>query len=148
MVELHNLPKEKGKLKKRKRVGRGPSSGKGKTCGRGHGGQNARSGGGVRPGFEGGQNPLYLRLPKLPGFRNINRLEFTVVNISDLNIFKAKTVVERDKLAEKGLIKKKKLPLKILGHGQLDKELTVKAQAFSKTAKEKIEKAGGKAVVV
>lgn len=148
MVKLHNIPREKGRNKNRKRLGRGPSSGRGKTSGRGHGGQNSRSGGGVRPGFEGGQNPLHIRLPKLPGFKNKFRQEYSVVNVSDLNGFKAKSKITIEQLAEKGLIKKKEKPLKILGNGELDKELTVEAQAFSQSAKEKIEKAGGKAVVI
>ena len=132
----------------RKRIGRGPGSGTGKTSGKGHKGQNARSGGGVRPGFEGGQLPLFRRLPKR-GFNNYEfRTEYAVVNVGDLNDFKDGSVIELKNLKESGLVKKEKDGIKILGSGELTKKLTVKANKFSSTAKEKIENAGGKIEVI
>lgn len=140
--ELESLKKD------RKRVGRGPGSGNGKTSGKGHKGQNARSGGGVRPGFEGGQLPLFRRLPKR-GFNNYEfRTEYAVVNVGDLNDFKDGSVIELKNLKESGLVKKEKDGIKILGSGELTKKLTVKANKFSSTAKEKIENAGGKIEVI
>ena len=134
--------------KARKRIGRGPGSGNGKTSGKGHKGQNARSGGGVRPGFEGGQLPLFRRLPKR-GFNNYEfRTEYAVVNVGDLNDFKDGSVIELKNLKESGLVKKEKDGIKILGSGELTKKLTVKANKFSSTAKEKIENAGGKIEVI
>ena len=131
----------------RNRVGRGPGSGNGKTSGRGQKGQNARSGGGVRLGFEGGQTPLARRLPKR-GFTNFNRKEYAIVNVETLNRFEEGTTVNVALLLEKGIIKKELSGLKVLGNGELTKKLTVEAVKFSKSAKEAIEKAGGKAEVI
>ena len=134
--------------KNRKRVGRGPGSGLGKTSGKGQKGQNARSGGGVRPGFEGGQLPLFRRLSKR-GFNNYNfRTVYSTVNIEDLNRFEDNTVVDTALLKEVGLINKELDGVKVLGNGELTKKLTVKANAFSKSAKEKIENIGGKTEVI
>lgn len=146
-MKLHELSSLDGSVKNRKIVGRGPGSGTGKTSGKGEKGQNARSGGGVRPGFEGGQMPLYRRIPKR-GFTNIWGTEYTAVNVSELNRFEAGTVVTPELLKETGLAKQVKDGIKILGNGTLDKNLTVQAQKFSKTAIEKIEAAGGKAEVI
>ena len=131
----------------RNRVGRGPGSGNGKTSGRGQQGQNSRSGGGVRLGFEGGQTPLARRLPKR-GFTNFNRKEYAIVNVETLNRFEEGTTVNVALLLEKGIIKKELSGLKVLGNGELTKKLTVEAVKFSKSAKEAIEKAGGKAEVI
>ena len=131
-----------------KRKGRGTSSGMGKTSSRGQKGQKARSGGGVRLGFEGGQNPLFRRIPKR-GFNNYNfRVRYAVINVSDLNRFKDGSEITPELLKEMGLVKKQLDGIKVLGNGTLDKKLTVKASVFSKTAKEKIEKNGGKAEVI
>ena len=130
-----------------KRVGRGSSSGHGDTSGRGNKGQNARSGGGVRPGFEGGQTPLFKRLPKR-GFTNVNRKEWAVVNLTDLNVFEDKSVVDIAALKQAGLVKKVYDGVKILGDGELNVALTVKANKFSKSALEKIKTAGGNAEVI
>ena len=147
-MKLHELKPSEGAFKTRKRVGRGVASGHGKTSGKGHKGQNARSGGGVRPGFEGGQLPLFRRLPKR-GFNNYEfRTEYAVVNVGDLNDFKDGSVIELKNLKESGLVKKEKDGIKILGSGELTKKLTVKANKFSSTAKEKIENAGGKIEVI
>ncbi|WP_296971673.1 50S ribosomal protein L15 [Tepidanaerobacter sp. EBM-38] len=146
-MRLHDLSPAEGSKRKSKRVGRGMSSGHGKTSTRGHKGQNARSGGGVRPGFEGGQMPLYRRLPKR-GFTNIFKKEFAVVNVEDLNIFEENTKVTPELLIEKGIIKKVKDGIKILGEGDLKVKLDVEANAFSKSAQEKIEAVGGKAEVI
>ena len=132
----------------RKRIGRGPGSGSGKTAGKGHKGQNARSGGGVRPGFEGGQLPLYRRLSKR-GFNNYNfRTVYATVNVSDLSIFDEGTVVTVEKLKEVGLVNKELDGVKVLGNGELSKKLTVKANKFSETAKQKIENVGGTIEVI
>mgnify|MGYP003409998854 FL=1 len=141
-MKLNELKPVEGARHYKKRVGRGTGSGLGKTSTRGHKGQNARSGGGVRPGFEGGQTPLFKRLPKR-GFTNINRLEYAVVNVSDLNTFEAGSVVDLQALKQKGLVKKEYEGVKVLGHGELKVALTVKAKKFSETAKEKISAAGG-----
>lgn len=134
--------------KARKRIGRGIGSGTGKTAGRGHKGQLARSGGRPRPGFEGGQMPLFQRLPKR-GFNNINRKEYAIINVGDLNIFKDGDVITRELLVEKNMIKKRgNHGLKILGDGELSVKLTVKANLFSKTAEEAITKVGGTAEVI
>lgn len=147
-MKLHELKPNEGSVKNRKRVGRGPGSGLGKTSGKGHKGQNARSGGGVRPGFEGGQLPLFRRLPKR-GFNNYEfRTEYAIVNVGDLNNFKDDSVIELKQLKESGLVKKTKDGIKILGNGELTKKLTVKANKFSDTAKAKIENAGGKIEVI
>ena len=142
--ELSNLEKTN-----RKRIGRGPGSGTGKTAGKGHKGQNARSGGGVRPGFEGGQLPLYRRLSKR-GFNNYNfRTVYATVNVSDLERFDEGTVVDAELLKKVGLVVNKELDgIKVLGNGELTKKLTVKANKFSDTAKEKIENVGGTTEVI
>lgn len=146
-MKLHELSPAPGSRKERKRVGRGPSSGTGKTSGRGHKGQNSRSGGGVRPGFEGGQNPLYRRLPKR-GFVNPTRKEYAVVNIEELNSFAAGTEVTPEVLVESGIVNNTKSGIKILGNGEVTVKLTVKANKFSQSAVEKIEAAGGKTEVI
>ena len=146
-MKLHELSPVEGSKKDSKRIGRGHGSGNGKTAGKGHKGQNARSGGGVRPGFEGGQMPMTRRIPKR-GFNNIFATKYSVVNVSDLDQFVDGTVVDADLLKASGLIKKTNDGVKILGNGELTKNLTVKAAAFSASAKEKIEKAGGKAEVM
>ena len=141
--ELNNL-----ETKNRKRIGRGPGSGHGKTAGKGHKGQNARSGGGVRPGFEGGQLPLYRRLSKR-GFNNYNfRTTYAIVNVADLEKFKEGTVVDKELLVKEGLITKELDGIKVLGNGNLTKKLTVKANKFSETAKQKIENVGGVVEVI
>ena len=143
-MKLHELHAPAGATKAPKRKGRGTATGQGKTAGRGMNGQNSRSGGGVRLGFEGGQMPLYRRLPKR-GFTNIWGTEYTIINVEDLNRFEAGTVVTPEVLVEAGLVKQVKDGIKILGNGDLEKNLTVQAHKFSKTAVEKIEAAGGKA---
>ena len=141
---LSQLTPPKGAVKKRRRVGRGPGSGHGKTCGRGHKGQGSRSGGGVRPGFEGGQMPLQRRLPKR-GFYNIFRKEYVVINIGDLDQYAVDGVVSVDILNEnRQLPKGKNVGLKILGEGEMTQPLTVSAHRFTKSALQKIEAAGGK----
>ncbi len=149
-MKLHDLrPNEGGGSQKPKRVGRGTGSGHGKTSTRGHKGQNSRSGGGTRPGFEGGQMPLYRRLPKR-GFTNIFAKEYAEINIEVLNRFEDGAVVTPEVLISEGIVKngKAKDGVKILGNGDLNKKLTVKAHKFSKTAAEKIEAAGGKVEVI
>lgn len=146
-MKLHELAPAPGSKKTRTRVGRGLGSGLGKTSGKGHKGQNARSGGGVRPGFEGGQKPLYLRLPKR-GFKNIWALELAEVNVSELNRFEDGAVVDPVALIEAGILKNVRDGIKILGNGELTKSLTVKANGFTKSAMEKIQAAGGKAEVI
>jgi len=142
-MKLHELKPAPGSRRPRKRVGRGIAAGQGKTAGRGTKGQKARAGGGVRPGFEGGQNPLYRRLPKR-GFTNPNRKEYAVINVvKDLNRFDEGTVVTPELLKEKGIVKNLKDGLKVLGDGDLSVKLTVKAHKFSRTAEEKIAAAGG-----
>ncbi len=147
-MKLSELKPNPGSRKRKKRVGRGYGSGHGLTATRGTKGQKARSGGAKGPYFEGGQNPLHLRLPRYPGFKNIFKKEYTCINVVDLNVFKNGEEVTRDSLIEKGLIKKNEKLIKILGRGELQKKLVVKADAFSKKAKEKIESAGGKAEVI
>ncbi len=146
-MKLHELKPAPGSNKAPKRVGRGIGSGHGKTAGRGHKGQNARSGGGVRPGFEGGQMPLYRRLPKR-GFNNPNRKEYAIVNLETLNRFEEGTVVTPELLKERGVVKNLKDGLKILGRGELNVKLTVKAHKFSQSALSKIEAAGGQTEVI
>lgn len=146
-MKLHELKAVPGAAKAPKRKGRGTATGQGKTAGRGMNGQNSRSGGGTRPGFEGGQMPLYRRIPKR-GFTNIWATEYTVLNVDDLNRFDAGTVVTPALLEEVGLVKQVKDGIKILGNGTLEKNITVQAHKFSKTAIEKIESAGGKAEVI
>ncbi len=145
-MKLHELTNLESK--NRKRIGRGPGSGTGKTAGKGHKGQNARSGGGVRPGFEGGQLPLYRRLSKR-GFNNYNfRTIYATVNVSDLERFDEGKTVTIEMLKEAGLVKKELDGVKVLGNGELTKKLTVKANKFSETAQKKIEKAGGSVEVI
>ena len=146
-MKLNELSPAPGSVKKSFRVGRGNGSGAGKTAGKGHKGQNARSGGGVRPGFEGGQMPLARRLPKR-GFHNIFGTTYAPVNVETLNRFEDGTEVTAELLLETGVISKALDGVKILGNGEITKKLTVKATAFSASAKEKIEKAGGKAEVI
>lgn len=146
-MKLHELSPAPGSVKDVKRIGRGHGSGQGKTAGKGHKGQKARSGGGVRPGFEGGQTTLARRIPKR-GFNNIFRTEYATVNVSNLEKFVDGTVVDAELLKASGLIKKELDGVKILGNGELTKNLTVKAAKFTAAAKEKIEKAGGKAEVM
>lgn len=142
MKNLGNLSPAKGSNKSIKRIGRGIGSGLGKTSGKGHKGQKARKGGGIAPGFEGGQTPLYRRLPKR-GFTNIFRVEYTTVDLGDLNRFDNDATVTIDTLKEVGLIKSTRTKIKILGNGSLDKKLSVKVQKATKSAKEAITKAGG-----
>lgn len=146
-MKLHELRAVEGATKAPKRKGRGTASGWGKTAGRGMNGQNSRSGGGVRPGFEGGQMPLYRRIPKR-GFTNIWATKYTTINVEDLNRFEAGTVVTPELLKEAGVVKQVKDGIKVLGNGALEKNISVKAHKFSKTAVEKIESAGGKAEVI
>ncbi len=146
-MKLHDMKPAEGSRKKRKRVGRGMSSGMGKTSSRGHDGQNSRSGGGVRLGFEGGQIPLFQRLPKR-GFTNINRKEYAIVNLDTLNRFDEGTEVSPELLIETGIVSNAKSGIKILGNGTLEKKITVRAHKFSTSAKEAIEKAGGQTEVV
>ncbi|MFS0562439.1 50S ribosomal protein L15 [Terribacillus sp. 179-K 1B1 HS] len=146
-MKLHELKSAEGTRKTRNRVGRGMSSGNGKTSGRGHKGQKARSGGGVRPGFEGGQMPLFQRLPKR-GFTNIHRTEYSIVNLETLNRFEEGTEVTPELLLESGVVSKLRAGIKVLGNGKLEKKLTVKAHKFSSSAKEAIEAAGGQTEVI
>ena len=146
-MKLHELQYTEGARKARKRVGRGTSSGTGKTAGRGQKGQGARSGGGKKPGFEGGQTPLFMRLPKR-GFTNFNRTEYAIVNLEQLNTFEAGAVVCPEALKEAGIIKKELDGVKVLGNGKLEKAITVKAHKFSKSAVAAIEAAGGKTEVI
>jgi large subunit ribosomal protein L15 len=146
-MKLSDLRPSPGSKKKPKRVGRGDGSGHGKTSCRGHKGQGARSGGGTRPGFEGGQMPLQRRLPKR-GFHNLFRVEMAIVNLGELEVFPAGSEVTPESLAEHGLVRGKQQRLKILGDGSLSKSLTVKAHGFSAKAKEKIEASGGKVELI
>ncbi len=146
-MKLHELSPAPGSAKPAWRKGRGHGSGNGKTAGKGHKGQNARSGGGVRPGFEGGQLPLYRKLPKR-GFTNVFSKEYAIVNVEDLNKFEDGATVDMAALLECGMIRKELCGLKVLGNGEITKKITVKAAIFSASAKEKIEAAGGKAEVI
>ena len=146
-MKLHELAPAPGSRQTRKRIGRGIGSGTGKTAGKGHKGQNARSGGGVRLGFEGGQNPLYRRLPKR-GFNNISRKEYAIVNIEELNKFAAGTEVTPELLMESGIVKAPKSGIKVLGNGEITVKLTVKANKFSQSAVDKITAAGGQTEVI
>ncbi|MGI6128257.1 MAG: 50S ribosomal protein L15 [Eubacteriales bacterium] len=147
-MKLHELSPAPGSAKKAWRKGRGIGSGNGKTAGRGHKGQNARSGGGVRVGFEGGQLPLYRRLPKR-GFNNHKfKKEYSIINVAALDRFEDGAVIDYDKLLECGLVNKSKDGLKVLGNGEISKKLTVRASVFSAAAKEKIEAAGGSCEVI
>ncbi len=146
-MKIHELTPAPDSNKAVKRVGRGHGSGNGKTAGKGHKGQNARSGGGVRIGFEGGQMPLVRRIPKR-GFNNIFATKYAIINVSDLNKFTDGTVVDTELLVAAGLVKKVNDGVKVLGNGDLTAKVTVKVAKFSKSAIEKIEKAGGKAEVM
>ena len=146
-MKLHELSPAVGSTKEAKRIGRGHGSGNGKTAGKGHKGQKARSGSGMRAGFEGGQMPLQRRVPKR-GFNNIFATNFAIVNVSDLEVFEAGAVIDTQALKDKGLVKKTYDGVKVLGNGNLSKAVTVKASAFSESAKSKIEAAGGKAEVI
>ena len=147
-MKLHELAPAQGSVKPAWRKGRGPGSGNGKTAGKGHKGQNARSGGGVRPGFEGGQLPIYRKLPKR-GFNNYKFAKnYAIVNVSDLNMFNDGDTVNLAALMEAGVVRKPLCGLKVLGNGELTKKITVEAAVFSASAKEKIEAAGGKTEVI
>lgn len=146
-MKLHELQSAEGSRKRRKRVGRGPSSGSGKTSGRGQKGQKARNTPGPYPWFEGGQTTLFQRLPKR-GFTNKNRKEYTVINLENLNKFEEGTVVTPELLLETGVVRKVKTGVKVLAKGSIDRKLTVKAHKFSKAAQEAIEAAGGSVEVV
>ena len=147
-MKLHELKVNEGSRQTKKIVGRGPGSGLGKTSGKGHKGQNARSGGGVNPWFEGGQLPLYRRLPKR-GFSNAKfKVEYAVINLSDLNRFEDGTVVTPELLKETGLVKNQLSGIKVLGNGKLERKLTIKAHKFSSSAIEAIEKNGSKIEVI
>ena len=146
-MKLHELSPAPGSAKDAWRKGRGPGSGNGKTAGKGHKGQNARSGGGVRPGFEGGQLPLYRKLPKR-GFTNHFAKEYAIINVSDLNKFEDGATVNLETLMNAGIIRKPLCGLKVLGNCEITKKVTVEAAIFSASAKEKIEAAGGKTEVV
>ena len=147
-MKLHELNKAFGSTHRRKVVGRGPGSGHGKTSGRGEKGQKARSGGGVHPWFEGGQTPLYKRLPRR-GFSNARfARKYAIINVSDLNRFKDGDVITPELLKESGLVKKELCGIKVLGNGKLEKKLTIKAHRFSSSALQKIEESGSKAEVI
>ncbi len=146
-MKLHELAPAEGAVTSTWRKGRGTGSGNGKTAGKGHKGQNARSGGGVRPGFEGGQNPLYRRLPKR-GFKNRFAKIYSIINVSDLEKYNDGDVIDINTLLSEGVIRKINDGLKVLGDGEISKKITVKAKVFSASAKEKIEAVGGKAEVI
>lgn len=141
-MKVHDITPAKGSTSSTKRLGRGTGSGLGKTSGKGHKGQNARSGGGVRPGFEGGQTPLYMRIPKR-GFTNHFRKEYAEVNVEELNVFRAKSIITTEKLKEKGIVKQVKDGVKIMGNGELKKSFKIKVDKVTKSAQAKIEAAGG-----
>ena len=146
-MKMHELAPALGSTKESKRIGRGHGSGNGKTAGKGHKGQKARAGRGVRIGFEGGQMPLQRRVPKR-GFNNIFAEEWIAINVSALEVFEDGSVVDAEALAQKGIIKKANLPVKVLGNGKISKKLEVKLNAYSASAAEKIAAAGGKAEVI
>lgn len=146
-MRLSELSPSPGSKHKKKRVGRGPGSGTGKTAARGHKGQNSRAGGGTRPGFEGGQMPLVRRIPKR-GFTNIFRQTWTIVNLRDLKRFPAETVVDKEALREAGLVKSQVKRIKLLGQGEVTVSLVVKVQAVSSQARSRIEAAGGRVEVI
>ena len=147
MNELSRLKPPAGATKKRKRKGRGPGSGTGKTCGKGQKGQKSRSGGGVPPGFEGGQMPMHRRLPKR-GFNNIFRVKYSIVNVGQLDRFEEGTVVDQQALVDAGITRNLRHPVKLLGNGELSKKLTLKVHKTSASAKSKIEAAGGSVEVI
>jgi large subunit ribosomal protein L15 len=146
-MKIHELSPAKDSKKKRKRVARGPGSGHGKTACRGHKGQKSRSGGGTRPGFEGGQMPLHRRLPKR-GFNNRFRKEYSIVNIKDLGLFEANSEVDEKALLEAGLVRTVRDGIKLLGNGEISHPVVVKVHKTSKTAREKVEAAGGKVEMI
>mgnify|MGYP001312874513 FL=1 len=146
-IKLESLQSNKGSRRKKMRKGRGIAAGQGASCGFGMRGQKSRSGRPTRPGFEGGQMPLYRRVPKLKHFPIVNQKNFTVLNVSSLNALKEGTVVNLDSLVKEGILTKPKNPLKILGNGKLEVKLTVQAAAFTTSAKKKIEEVGGKCEV-
>lgn len=146
-MRIHDLRPAEGSRKKKKRIGRGPGSGHGKTACRGHKGQNARSGGGVSPGFEGGQMPLQRRLPKR-GFTNIFRKEYSLINLRDLKGFEPNTTLDAEVLRKAGLIKGAKDGVKLLGHGEINIPLVIRVNRSSKSATEKVEAAGGRVEVI
>ena len=146
-MKLHELSPAPGSVREVKRIGRGHGSGQGKTAGKGHKGQKARAGRGIRPGFEGGQMPLQRRVPKR-GFNNIFATVYATINVSALNKFENGAVVDLEAMKSAGLVKKSYDGVKVLGNGALEKNVTVKAAAFSESAKQKIEAAGGKAEVI
>ncbi len=146
-MRIHDLSPAEGSRKKRKRVGRGPGSGHGKTACRGHKGQNSRSGGGVRPGFEGGQMPIHRRLPKR-GFTNLFKKEYFLVNLDDLKNFEENRVIDREALHAAGLIKKSTGEVKLLGGGEISSPVVIKVDKVSRSARQKIEAAGGKIEIV
>ena len=145
---LNSLKPNKGSRKKKLRKGRGIAAGQGASCGFGMRGQKSRSGRSTRPGFEGGQMPLYRRVPKLKHFQIINQKSFSIINLSKLNDFKENDLVNIDSLVKKGLLFKPKYPLKVLGNGEIKVKLKVEANAFTKTAKEKIESVGGTCEII
>lgn len=147
-MKLHELEKNIGAKQSKKRVGRGPGSGLGKTSGRGQKGQKARSGGSINPVFEGGQLPLYRRIPKRGFSNHMFKTEYAVINVEDLNIFDDNTVVTPALLKETGIVKKQLSGIKVLGNGKLEKKLTIQANKFSKSALEKIKESGSKAEVI
>lgn len=146
-MELYELAPEKGQHKNRKRVGRGVASGNGKTAGRGSKGQNARSGGGVRPGYEGGQMPIHRRLPKR-GFKNPFKKIFAIINVKDLNRFEKDAIIDEAALIKSGLVKGDRDGIKLLGNGEISVPLTLKIDKVSESARQKIEAAGGKIEVI
>ena len=146
-IKLESLQSNQGSRRKKMRKGRGIAAGQGASCGFGMRGQKSRSGRPTRPGFEGGQMPLYRRVPKLKHFPIVNQKNFTVLNVSNLNALKEGTVVNLDSLVKEGILTKPKNPLKILGNGKLEVKLTVQAAAFTTSAKKKIEEVGGKCEV-
>lgn len=147
-MRLEDLSPAPGSTHAKKRIGRGTGSGHGKTAGKGHKGQKARAGGGVRPGFEGGQTPLHRRLPQRRGFRNISRKVYAIVNLEDLERFEAGTEVTPQILMESGLVRKMLDGIKILGEGEITRALTVRAHKFTKSAETKLKTAGGAAEVI
>jgi large subunit ribosomal protein L15 len=146
-MELYELAPEKGQRKNKKRVGRGVASGNGKTAGRGSKGQNARSGGGVRPGYEGGQMPIHRRLPKR-GFKNPFKKIFAIINVKDLNRFEKDAIIDETALVKSGLVKGDRDGIKLLGNGEISVPLTLKIDKVSESARQKIEAAGGKIEVI